>query len=243
VVLRIDGDGTLRRIAGTGHPGDGNDGSPAIEAALNQPYDVRLDMAGNLYIADFGNHRIRRVGPDGVMHTVAGTGAAGYSGDGGLATQARLDGPYGVFPDAELGLLIADSHNHVIRVVDSRGYIETLAGSGRRGFTGHGGPARSASFDSPQGLWVTEGNSILVGDEHNHAIRIIEPKGTVRLMAGVGRAGFSPDGTPAQGAPLEDPENILPLADGTVLFTEAGSGRVRYMGPDGRLGTLAGSGQ
>ena len=242
VVLRVDGDGTLLRVAGTGRPGDGSDGVPATAAALNQPYDVRLDSAGNVYIADFGNHRVRRVGLDGRIRTVAGTGKPGYGGDGGPAIAARLHGPYGVFHHAKLGLLIADSYNHVIRVVDEEGRIRTLAGTGHQGFTGHGGPARSATFDSPQGLSGTDRGAILVGDEHNHAIRVIDPGGTVRLLAGSGRAGFSPDGTPAQGARLADPENMLPWGDRAVLFTEAGAGRVRYVGPDGRLGTVAGGG-
>ena len=240
VVLRIDQDGTLRRVAGTGRPGGEGDGGPATEASLNQPYDVRLDGDGNLYIADYGNHRIRRVGADGLIHTAAGQGVAGYSGDSGLATEARLNGPYGVFPDAALGLLIADSHNHVIRIVDRRGYIRTLAGSGRRGFSGDGGAARSATFDTPQALWVTSSGRIYVGDEHNHAIRVIEPDGTVHLVAGTGRAGFSPDGSPARRAQLKDPENVLPGKGGALLFTEAGNGRIRSIDLDGRLGTLAG---
>jgi DNA-binding beta-propeller fold protein YncE len=241
VVLRIDQDGTLRRVAGTGRPGQGNEGVPARESALNQPYDVRVDPAGNLYIADFGNHRVRRVDPDGMIRTVAGTGKPGYSGDGGPATRAQLHGPYGVFPDAKLGLLIADTYNHVIRAVDRRGRIRTLAGTGTRGYGGDGGPALSATFDSPQGLAMTGRGSILVGDEHNHAIRVIEPGGIVRTLGGSGRAGFSPDGTPAEGARLADPENMLPADEGAVLFTEAGSGRVRYVGSDGRLGTLVGA--
>jgi sugar lactone lactonase YvrE len=241
VVLRIDQDGTLRRVAGTGRPGHGNDGVPANESALNQPYDVRVDPAGNLYIADFGNHRVRRVAPDGTIRTVAGTGKPGYSGDGGPATRAQLHGPYGVFSDAKLGLLIADTYNHVIRAVDRRGRIRTLAGTGTRGYGGDGGPALSATFDSPQGLAMTSGGSILVGDEHNHAIRVIEPGGMVRLLVGSGRAGFSPDGTPAEGARLADPENMLAADEGAVLFTEAGSGRVRYVGSDGRLGTVVGA--
>jgi hypothetical protein len=240
VILRIDEDGTLRRIAGTGRPGAGGDGGPATAAALNQPYDVRLGNDGSLYIADFGNNRIRKVTPDGLMHTVAGRGEAGYSGDGGPATAARVNGPFGVFADAKVGLLIADSRNHVIRVVDRRGYIRTLAGTGRPGFAGDGGPALSASFDTPQALWVTAAGSIYVGDEHNHAIRVIEPDGLVRRVAGTGPPGFSPDGTPADSARLEDPENILLSRDGVVLFTEAGSGRIRYIDPDGRLRTLAG---
>ena len=240
VVLRIDEDGTLRRIAGTGRPGDGKDGVPARESALNQPYDVRLDSAGSLYIADFGNHRVRRVDPDGLIRTVAGTGKPGYSGDGGPGFEARLHGPYGVFPDPELGVLIADSHNHVLRAVEPGGRIRTLAGTGTPGFSGDGGPALRARFDAPQGLAVTPRGSVLVGDEHNHAIRVVEPDGRVRLLGGAGRAGFSPDGAAAQGARLADPENLLPTAEGGVLFTEAGSGRVRYLRPDGRLGTLAG---
>jgi hypothetical protein len=240
VVLRIDQDGTLRRVAGTGRPGGGGDGGPATEASLNQPYDVRLDSEGSLYVADYGNHRIRMVGPDGVMHTVAGQGTPGYSGDGGPATKARLDGPYGVFHDPRLGLLIADSHNHVIRAVDRRGYIRTLAGTGRRGFSGDGEEALSARFDTPQALWVTANGSVYVGDEHNHAIRVIESDGTIRLVAGSGRPGFSPDGSTARGARLNDPENILSWNADGVLFTEAGSGRIRYIGPEGRLGTLAG---
>jgi hypothetical protein len=240
VILRIDEDGTLRRIAGIGRPGAGGDGGPATAAALNQPYDVRLDSDGSLYIADFGNHRIRKVTPDGLMHTVAGRGEAGYSGDGGLATAARLNGPYGLYADAKIGLLIADSHNHVIRLVDRRGYIRTLAGTGQRGLAGDGGPALSARFDTPQALWVGASGAIYVGDEHNHAIRVIGPDGLVRRVAGTGVAGFSPDGTPADSGRLEDPENILISSGGVVLFTEAGNGRVRYVGPDGRLGTIAG---
>jgi sugar lactone lactonase YvrE len=240
VVLRIDQDGTLRRVAGTGRPGGKGDGGLATEATLNQPYDVRLDGDGNLFIADYGNHRIRKVSADGLMHTVAGQGVAGYSGDGGLATEARLNGPYGVFPDPKLGLLIADSHNHVIRAVDRRGYIRTLAGSGQRGFSGDGGAARSATFDTPQALWVDGTGAVYVGDEHNHAIRVLEPGGTVRLLAGTGRPGFSPDGSSAREARLNDPENILSW-DGTgVLFTEAGTGRIRSIDSDGRLGTRAG---
>jgi hypothetical protein len=240
VILRIDEDGTLRRIAGIGRPGVAGDGGPAAAAALNQPYDVRPDAQGNLYIADFGNHRIRKVSQDGLIQTVAGRGDAGYSGDGGPATAARLNGPYGVYPDAKLGLLIADSHNHVIRVVDGRGFIRTLAGTGRRGLAGDGGPASSARFDTPQALWVSSSGSIYIGDEHNHAIRLIDPNGVVHRVAGAGGAGFSADGTPADSGRLADPENILVTGDGAVLFTEAGSGRVRSVDRSGRLGTIAG---
>jgi hypothetical protein len=242
VVLRIEPNGLLSRIAGTGWPGGAGDGGPATAAALNQPYDVRLDVEGNLYVADYGNHRIRKITPDGLMRTVAGTGESGYSGDGGLASRARLNGPYGVYPLPKFGLLIADSENNVVRLVDSRGYIKTIAGTGRRGYSGNGGDAHSARFDSPQGLYGSGLGRILIGDEHNHAIRIIEPDGTVRHLAGTGKPGFSPDGTPASEASLNDPENMM-VSDSVVTFTEAGSGRIRRILHDGRLTTVAGSGR
>lgn len=239
LVLRVDGDGMLRRVAGTGRPGSRGDGGPATQASLNQPYDVRLDGEGNLYIADYGNHRVRMVDARGVIHTVAGLGLPGYSGDGGPAGDARLNGPYGVFPHASLGLLIADSYNHVIRVVDRAGIIRTLAGTGRRGFSGDGGTALRATFDTPQSVWATTDGAVYVGDEHNHAIRVIEPSGVVGLVAGTGHPGFTPDGGLATRARLRDPENLLPWKGG-LLFTEAGTRRLRYLGPGGRLGTVAG---
>jgi hypothetical protein len=241
LILRIGSDGMLSRVAGTGRPGYGGDGGPATAAALNQPYDVRLDAAGNLYIADYGNHRIREITSDGIMHTIAGTGTPGYSGDGGRAVQARLRGPYGVYPLPQGGFLIADSENNVIRRVDRNGAIETIAGTGQQGYSGDGGEAKRARFNEPQGLYVSGSGRIIIGDEHNHAIRVLEPDGSVRHLAGKGSPGFSPDGTPAAEASLNDPENMIGEDDGSLMFTEAGNARLRQIGPDGGLTTLAGS--
>lgn len=240
VVLRLEGDGRLTRFAGSGRPGAGGDGGPAVEAELNQPYDVRADESDNLYVADHGNHRIRMVTAAGVIRTVAGTGDPGYSGDGGPATGARLRGPYGVFPDRRRGLLIADSRNHVIRQVGSDGTIRTIAGTGRAASTGDDGPARSAAFDTPQGLWVDASGRIYIGDEHNHRIRVIDETGTVRHVTGTGAPGYSVDGTEALTANIDDPESIVGLPDGTVLFTEAGNHRVRGIDAAGRLFSIAG---
>ena len=242
-ILRIDPDGRISRVAGVGHPGDEGDGGPATAAALNQPYDVRVGDDGALYIADYGNHRIRRVAPDGRISTVAGTGEPGYSGDGGPATAARLNGPYGVCPDGRHGLLIADSQNHVIRRVDAEGRIETVAGTGQLGNSGDEGPALEARFDTPQGLAVGADGTIFVDDEHNHEIRVIDPRGIVHRLAGTGTAGFAPDGVPADSAPLNDPESMVILPDGGLLLTEAGNGRVTLVGDDRRLATYAGRGR
>jgi hypothetical protein len=240
VVIRIERDGRLTRFAGSGRPGSAGDGGSASEAQLNQPYDVSLGQSGDLFIADFGNHRIRKVTSDGRIQTVAGTGEVGYDGDGGPATRARLHGPYGVFAEPGGGFLIGDSFNNVVRRVDDRGIIQTLAGNGRAGYGGDGGPARDAMLDAPQSIYVDPSGRIYIGDEHNHAIRVVDASGVISGFAGTGVPGFSPDGALASEARLNDPENLLVRADGSIIFTEAGNHRVRLIDRNGRLHTFAG---
>jgi hypothetical protein len=238
-ILRIELDGRLTRFAGTGRPGAAGDGGPASEAELNQPYDISLSRSGKLFIADFGNHRIRMVA-SGTIHTVAGTGDRGYAGDGGPAQTALLNGPYGVFAEAGGGFLIGDSFNNVIRRVDAEGTISTLAGNGRAGYSGDGGLARHATLDAPQAIFADRSGRIYIGDEHNHSFRRVDAEGVISQVAGTGVLGFSPDGTPANQARLNDPENIIIRSNGSVLFTEAGNHRVRTIDPEGRLLTFAG---
>ena len=240
VVVRIETDGRLTRIAGTGIPGFGGDLGPAIEAALKQPYDVRLDSQGNVYIADYGNHRVRMITRDGLIQTVAGTGEQGYSGDGGPATAAQLNGPYGIFLDSEDDLLIADSLNHVVRRVSNDGIIDTAFGTGRQGYSGDGGQASAASFDTPQSLFVDVDGRTFIGDEHNHAIRIVMPDGLISTLIGTGAAGFSEDGTQASNAQLDDPEYLLVRRDGSIVVSEGDNARVLVIKQDGTLSTLAG---
>lgn len=241
-ILRIDADGYLTHLAGNGQRGFNGDGIQATEASLALPYDVRLDSKGNVYIADVMNHRIRRVDANGVISTVAGTGVAGYTGDGGLAVNAQLNTPYGIFLDRNDNLLIADSDNQVIRKVTSDGIIRTFAGSGQGGYDGDGGPALTAKFDSPQALAIDSQDRVYVGDEHNNAIRIIEVDGTVRTLVGSKGPGFSGDGGPASIAQIADPENILIRMDGSVLISARDNSRLRYVSPDGIISTFAGRG-
>jgi DNA-binding beta-propeller fold protein YncE len=239
-VLKVDREGRLKRVAGGGEkPSEG-------QAALWHPYDIRLDSRGNIYVADFGRHRVLRVDRGGLISTVAGTGVQGYGGDGGPATAAQLNGPYGIFLDAADNLLIADSQNHVIRRVGRDGVITTIAGAGEPGYAGDGGPARAAKFDTPQSLFVDARGRIYVGDEHNHAVRVIEGNGalggTIRTLIGQGHPGFAGDGGPAASAELNDPENIWLRPDGSILITDGDNGRVRQVSPGGRVSTFAGSG-
>jgi sugar lactone lactonase YvrE len=241
-VLKIDNNGYLTHVAGNGSRGYSGDEKPATEASLSSPYDVRLDSKGNIYIADLDNQRVRKIDSRGIITTVAGTGTPGYSGDGGPAVKAQLNTPYGILLDKHDNLLIADSDNHVIRKVDQDGIIRTIAGSGQRGFEGDGGPALAAKFDSPQALALDPNGRLYIGDEHNNAIRILEPDGTVRTLVGTKGPGFSGDGGPASLAQIADPENIWVRSDGSILITARDNSRVRIVHPDGTINTFAGLG-
>lgn len=241
-VLKLDTRGMISRIAGNGARGYGGDGGQAVKAVLNQPYDVALDSTGNLYIADFGNHRIRKVDPHGRISTAAGTGVAGYGGDGGPAVEARLNGPYGVFVDADDNLLIADSLNHVVRKVGPDGKITTIAGTGERGYSGDGRPALAATFNSPESLFVDPLGRLYIGDEHNHSIRVIDTDGRISTLVGNGRPGDSVDGTVCDRAQLNDPEDIWVGHHGTILIADGANRRVRVILPGCVMRTFAGKG-
>jgi len=242
VVLRIDRDGIATRFAGNGERGRGGEGIKAIDSALRFPVDVRLDSKGNVFIADLENHRIRKVTRDGLITTVVGTGVPGYSGDGGPATNAQLNTPYGIFLDKDDNLLIADSNNNVIRRVGSDGIIHTIAGTGQEGYDGDGGPARAARLNSPQSLGCDAQGRIYVGDEHNNAIRVIEPDGSIRTLVGSKGPGFSGDGGPASEAQIADPENVWVRRDGSILISARDNARLRIISPDGIISTFAGRG-
>ena len=154
-IRKVDPAGTISTVAGTGvggFSGFSGDGGPATEAQLHFPAGVFVDAAGNLFIADASNHRIRKMDPAGTISTVAGTGVEGFSGDGGPATEAQLHFPAGVFVDAAGNLFIADASNHRIRKVDPAGTISTVAGTGTAGFSGDGGPATGAQLNGPSGV-------------------------------------------------------------------------------------------
>ena len=257
-VLRIETNGRLNRIAGTGKRGDGGDGGQARDATLNRPFDVRIGADGVVYIADYGNHRIRAVDTDGVIRAVAGTGTPGRDGDGGLATAAQLREPYGLFLDAAGRPVITDSANHVVRRVNTDGRISTIAGVGTEGYSGDGGPAVAAQLSWPQGGAIDSRGHVLINDEHNSAIRILNADGTISTLVGIGRQWRAQNGTPATQAALLDPEAVLSRADGSILISEGVpenvckqrpgnasdravcAGLVRLVTPEGTLQTFAG---
>jgi sugar lactone lactonase YvrE len=176
-VRKIDPSGTITTVAGTGQFGFSGDGGPATEAKLTA-YDVALDHKGNIYICDLENQRIRKVDRDGIIHTVAGSGKKGYSGDGGPATKAALKDPWGIAADREGNVYIADHHNRVVRRVDPEGKITTIAGTGDAGFNREEGPATKVMLHDPIGLFVDDDSGVLyIADTLNARIRALRLEG------------------------------------------------------------------
>ncbi len=170
-ILRISPDWMVTVVAGTGMAGSGGDDGQALDAEFRQPTDVYVDDHDNIYVADTGNHRIRRIGTDGTVTTVAGNGVAGGEGDGGLATEAQLNHPTGITMDAFGNLYIADSGNHRIRQVQPDGTLVTIAGSIFGGFGGDGELPSQARFNIPYGVAVAPGGVLLVADRDNQRLR------------------------------------------------------------------------
>jgi hypothetical protein len=204
-----------------------------------------LDSAGNLYIADTGNHRIRVVGPDGNITTIAGTGAAGYSGDGGPASGAALNGPQGLAADRYGDLFIADTNNNVVRKIAPSGVISTAAGDGTAGYSYDGFYAREAQLNLPTGVAVSSGN-LYIADSLNNRIRLVTAAHLITTLAGNGVAGYT--GDDGAGGQDEDAELNLPTAVASdvlglnIYISDTANGRIRHVLPDTIITTAAGGG-
>ncbi|HEX6013190.1 MAG TPA: hypothetical protein VFY87_15585, partial [Geminicoccaceae bacterium] len=234
--------GDIFTFAGTGAAGFGGDGGPATSAALRQPTAVAWLADGSALLADYANHRIRRVSPSGLITTVAGTGTAGSSGDGGPATSARLTLPTDVEPTADGGFLIADYGNRRVRMVSPAGIITTVAGTGAEGTSGDGGPATSAQLAAPTSVAVKGDGGFLVADAGAHRVRRVSPGGTITGVAGTGNPGGTGDGGSAVNARLNAPVGVAALADGGFLVTEYEGHRVRRVSAAGVITRVAGTG-
>ena len=220
-IHRVDASGIITTVAGTGEGGGGGDGGRAVEARLNSPISVAVDRAGNLYIAEYSNHRIRRVDVSGIITTVAGTGEIGFSGDGGPAVEARLWHPGGVAVDGSGALYIADTFNHRIRRVDASGALTTIAGIGESDFSGDGGLAAGAWLNQPEGVAVDTSGNVYIADTHNHRVRRVDASGIITTVAGTGEWGFGRDAGPAVEVPLAEPVGVAVDEAGNLYIAVA----------------------
>ena len=238
-IRKVDSAGVITTVAGTGtadtqgriRGGFSGDGGAATAAQLAYPRKVALDGAGNLYIADSGNDRIRKVSATGVITTVAGTGMAGFSGDGGAATAAQLYSPYGVALDGAGNLYFADNRNERIRKVDSAGVITTVAGTGIYGFSGDGGAATAAQLNSPYGVALDGSGNLYIADTSNQRIRKVDSAGVITTVAGSGIFGFGGDGGAAVAAQLKLPFGVAVDGAGNLYIADNRNDRIRKAGP------------
>jgi len=228
-VRKVNTNGIISTVAGNGNFGYTGDNVAATQTALASPAAVAVDVAGNIYIADLFNSRIRKVNAQGVITTFAGAGIADYSGDGGPATQARIDTPEGVAVDRQGNVYIADSVSGVVRRVDTAGIITTFAGNGKDGFDGDGGPATQARLSSPRGVAAGADGSVYIADTGNDRIRQVAPNGVITTVAGNGQTGYNGDGISATQASFFEPAGLAVDPFGSVYIADSINDRIRML--------------
>ena len=243
-VRMVDVSGIITTIVGNGSVGFGGDGGGAISAQLNYPSGLTVDGDGNLFIADYGNNRIRMVGTDAIIATVAGNGWHGVIGDGNTANLAMLDSPRGLAIDASGNLFISDTQNDRIRKVDADGIITTIAGVGdvpTLSGSGDGEPASEARIISPEGIAVDDGGNLYISDG---TIRKVDASGIITTVAGNSAMGpgFSGDGGPAISAQLNDPHGVAVDAAGNMYISDTGNNSIRKVDTNGIITTVVGNG-
>jgi Bacterial regulatory proteins, luxR family/NHL repeat len=246
-VREVKPDGRIATLAGTGDAGHAGDGGPAALAQLTTPQGLAVDSAGRVYIADTLSNRLRRVDTDGTIRTVAGTGDAGYTGDGKPAIEARLNLPTGVAIGFGDSVFIADTGNNVIRQLGADGIIRTVAGTGEPGYGGEGGPALSATLHGPAGLAFDDEGNLYIADTLNQRIRRVNVNGQIATVAGDGVAAYGGDGGQAIYAelnlatnPMEGMGQALAVGPtGDVFIADGVNHRLRKLGPSGVITTVA----
>lgn len=221
--------GTINTVAGNGSTGYSGDGGSALSAMLNSPSGLVVDSAGDIFIADFGNNVVRKVSIAGIISTVAGNDSPGYSGDGGLATSAQLAGPTGLVLDASGNLYIADSGNHVVRVVTPGGNISTFAGNGGLGYSGDGGLAVNAQLATPVGLTRDAAGNLYISDSGANVIRMVTPAGLIITIGGNGAVGYAGDGAPATQAKFNTVLGIGLDTEGDLYVADSGNNAIRLL--------------
>ena len=226
-IRKVSPTGTIATLAGNGTSGYTGDGSPATAAAISRPYAIALDTNNNVYFTDLGNNVVRKITTSGTITTVAGNGSGGYAGDGGAATNAELNTPYGLTIDRSGNLYIADAGNSRIRKVSLAGTITTFAGTLTSGYTGDGGAATLAKLHYPIDVATDATGNIYIADELNYRIRKVATGGTITTIGGNGSSTYSGDGGPATVAGISLPQGLALNSRGDIYITDNNASRIR----------------
>jgi DNA-binding beta-propeller fold protein YncE len=233
-VRKVDRNGVLTAIAGTGEKGDSGDGGPATAARFNGPHSLAVAANGDIYVSDTWNNRVRRIdGQTGVITAFAGTGEKGFSGDGGPAIQAKFGGIYCVALDPKGGnVYILERSGHALRVVDASGRIRTVAGTGKAGATGDDADARQARLNGPKHLCIDLDGNVLVADTENHAIRkVLAKDGKIIRVAGTGKKGKAGVAGDPLRAELSQPHGVYIDRSGMLYIADSSNDRVLKIEP------------
>jgi sugar lactone lactonase YvrE len=246
-VLKVDPNGTLMVLAGSGKKGDAGDGGPGRRATFNGMHSLAVLPDGTLLLADTWNNRVRRLDPKtGNVTALIGTGKKGYAGDGGPALAANFGGIYCVALSADRSkLLLTDLDNRRIRVVNLKtGTVALVAGNGKRGAPADGADAKTAPLIDPRAACFDSKGNVYILERAGHALRVVDPRGKIRTVAGTGKAGNTGDGGDARNATLNGPKHLCVDADDNVIIADTANHVIRkYTPADGKIVRIAGTGK
>jgi len=243
-IRKIDINGIITTVAGIGVPGCCHDNGPAIDASLNFPSDVDIDLEGNLFISDRSNNRIRKVNINGIISTIAGLGKPGFGGDFGPADKALLKYPFGISLDNKGSLFIADRGNNRVRKIDQQGVITTIAGDGTHFFGGDYGPANQSSLAFPTDVVVDSSGTIYIADRNNNRVRKIDQFGVITTLMGLGQNEFNGDNEIAAETTLHLPFALALNGEDSLLVVDRNHFRIREVKlQSSQVETVAGNGK
>jgi sugar lactone lactonase YvrE len=241
-VRKVNTNGIISTIAGNGIYGYSGDGGPATLASLGGPSGISIDNSGNTYVTDIGNNRIRKITSSGIISTIAGNGTYGYSGDGGMATNASFRDPTGITIDHNGNIFIADVFNNAIRKISATGIISTIAGNGTPGFSGDGDQATLAQLYYPTSIVTDDSGNVFIADEDNNRIRKVNSNGFISTIAGNGINASNGDGGNATAASINFPGAVTTDNNNNIYIADSYGNKIRLINSSGIISTIAGNG-